>query len=108
MDTLQCTIVLAKLERFDWEVERRIEIGQHYNALMDEQGNARVQQRLDRASVFAQYAVFMDERETRQGKLKKPGIPTAVHYPVPLNAQPAYKHLCSRPARHWRHRPPSG
>jgi dTDP-4-amino-4,6-dideoxygalactose transaminase len=22
------------------------------------------------------------------------GIPTAVHYPVPLNEQPAYKHLC--------------
>jgi len=94
MDTLQCAIVLAKLERFAWEVERRIEIGQRYNALIDELGMARVLQRSDRTSVFAQYTVFVDEREALQDELKEAGIPTAVHYPVPLNAQPAYKHLC--------------
>jgi len=27
MDTLQCAVVLAKLERFDWEVEQRLKIG---------------------------------------------------------------------------------
>ena len=33
MDTLQCAVVLAKLERFAWEVEQRLAIGQRYNAL---------------------------------------------------------------------------
>ena len=94
MDTLQCAIVLAKLERFAWEIEMRIEVGRRYNTLIDEQGMARVQQRSDRTSVFGQYTVFVDEREALQDKLKEAGIPTAVHYPVPLNAQPAYKHLC--------------
>jgi len=94
MDTLQCAIVLAKLERFAWEVERRIEIGRRYNALIDELGMARILQRSDRTSVFAQYTVFVDEREALQDKLREAGIPTAVHYPIALNAQPAYKHLC--------------
>jgi len=94
MDTLQCAIVLAKLERFDWEVARRVEIGQRYNALMDTHGILRAQQRPDRTSMFAQYTVFVDEREALQSRLKEAGIPTAVHYPVPLNKQPAFQHIC--------------
>lgn len=91
MDTLQCAIVLAKLERFDWEVQQRMEIGNRYNALFDECGITRVQQRTDRTSVFAQYTVLVGNRESAQEKCKQDGIPTAVHYPVPLNLQPAYK-----------------
>ena len=94
MDTLQCAIVLAKLERFDAEVARRIEIGARYNELMDEAGIRRVQQRTDRTSVFAQYTLFVDDRDTVQARLKEAGIPTAVHYPVPLNQQPAYCAIC--------------
>lgn len=94
MDTMQCAIVLAKLERFDWEVQQRLEIGRKYNALMDEQGIQRVQQRSGRTSVFAQYTVMVDLREQVQEKLKQAGIPTAVHYPIPMNQQPAYRHLC--------------
>lgn len=91
MDTLQCAIVLAKLERFDWEVEQREIIGTRYNQLMDEAGISRVQQRSDRTSVFGQYTIFTENREDIQAVLKEAGIPTAVHYPVPLNEQPAYK-----------------
>jgi UDP-2-acetamido-2-deoxy-ribo-hexuluronate aminotransferase len=94
MDTLQCAIVLAKLERFDWEVERRIAIGQRYNELMDENKIERVQQRNDRTSVFAQYTIFTKNREDLQSKLKNVGIPTTVHYPIPLNLQPAFNQLC--------------
>lgn len=95
MDTLQCAIVLAKLQRFEWEVQQRIQIGAEYNRLMDEAGIARVQQRADRTSVYAQYTVFVEDRERVQEHFKQAGIPTAVHYPVPLNEQPAYAHLCS-------------
>jgi UDP-2-acetamido-2-deoxy-ribo-hexuluronate aminotransferase len=93
MDTLQCAIVLAKLERFDWEVEQRLNIGAHYNNLLAGAVPV-VTQRPDRTSVFAQYTVFVENRERIQEELKQAGIPTAVHYPIPLNEQPAYKHLC--------------
>lgn len=94
MDTLQCAVVLAKLKRFDWEVERRLAIGARYNRLLDDAGIARVQQRPDRTSVFGQYSVFVDDRAGVQERLKAAGVPTAVHYPIPLNRQPAYAGRC--------------
>lgn len=94
MDTIQCAVVLAKLDRFDWEVQQRIAIGQRYNQLMDDAGIQRVQQLNDRTSVFVQYTIMLDDRDATQAHLRQAGIPTAVHYPVPLNKQPAYKHLC--------------
>jgi UDP-2-acetamido-2-deoxy-ribo-hexuluronate aminotransferase len=93
MDTLQCAVVLAKLERFDWEVEQRLKIGARYNELLAGKVSI-VTQRLDRTSVFAQYTVFVENREQLREQLKVAGIPTAVHYPIPLNEQPAYRHLC--------------
>lgn len=91
MDTLQCAIVLAKLDRFEWEVQQRLEIGRRYNELMDLHNIERVQQRPDRTSVFAQYTVLLQDRESVQEVFKEAGLPTAVHYPFPLNQQPAYK-----------------
>jgi UDP-2-acetamido-2-deoxy-ribo-hexuluronate aminotransferase len=94
MDTLQCAIVLAKLQRFEWEVQQRHDIGQRYNQMLDQAGFARIQQRPERTSVYAQYTVMVSNREALQKRLAESGIPTAVHYPLPLNEQPAYKHLC--------------
>jgi UDP-2-acetamido-2-deoxy-ribo-hexuluronate aminotransferase len=98
MDTIQCAVVLAKLERFDWEIERRVQIGRRYDELLDQRGLARVTQRNDRTSVYGQYTVMVANRVLVQEALKEVGIPTAVHYPVPLNEQPAYKALSSGPA----------
>lgn len=94
MDTLQCAIVLAKLERFDWEVAQRVEVGRRYNRLMDAAGIRRVSQRDDRVSVFAQYTILVDERDVLLAALKQAGIPTAVHYPLSLDQQPAYAGAC--------------
>jgi UDP-2-acetamido-2-deoxy-ribo-hexuluronate aminotransferase len=94
MDTLQCAIVLAKLERFEWEVRQRMEIGQRYNQLLDQAGVERIHLRPERTNVYAQYTIIVPNRESLQKLLAEAGIPTAVHYPVPLNEQPAYKHLC--------------
>lgn len=40
-------------------------------------------------SAWAQYTVRVDDRDAVQEKLKAAGVPTAVHYPIPLNKQPA-------------------
>jgi UDP-2-acetamido-2-deoxy-ribo-hexuluronate aminotransferase len=122
MDTLQCAIVLAKLERFDWEIEQRIKIGQRYTDLLysslrgtagaeaihpdsssrGPNGAVAIQPsaihpitvRPNRTSVYAQYTLICSDRESIQTKLKQAEIPTAIHYPVPLNEQAAYQHLC--------------
>ena len=91
MDTLQCAVVLGKLERFEWEVEQRLKIGARYNHLVDNVGIARIVQRQDRTSVFAQYTVSVGNREVVQKEFQQGKIPTAVHYPVPLHQQPAYR-----------------
>lgn len=92
MDTLQCAVVLGKLDRFAWEIERRLALGEAYRAKLQ----AAVPElelltvRPDRDCVWAQYTVFVDDREAAQARLKAAGIPTAVHYPRPLHHQPAY------------------
>jgi UDP-2-acetamido-2-deoxy-ribo-hexuluronate aminotransferase len=94
MDTLQCAIVLAKLKSFDWEIAKRIEIGQVYRAKLAALGCEGVQLlsvRPDRTCVWGQFTIFVADREALQKKLSDQGIPTAVHYPVPLNMQPAYR-----------------
>jgi len=92
MDSIQCAVVLGKLERFDWEVQRRIAIGRRYEQLLSELGpNVRVLPvRPDRTSVHAQYTVCVRDRDAVQARLKQAGIPTAVHYPRSLHQQPAY------------------
>jgi len=94
MDSIQCAVLLAKLERFDWEIERRLEIGAVYNNALDNAGIERVQQRPDRTSVFAQYTLISADRDSLAASLQEQGIPTAVHYPIPLNEQAAYQSFC--------------
>ena len=89
MDAIQCAVVLAKLERFDWEVRQRIEIGAHYTALLGAAVKT-MALRPDRSCVYAQYTVRVAERAKMEAKLKAQGIPTAVHYPLSLHQQPAY------------------
>lgn len=92
MDTLQCAVVLAKLERFDWELQRRAAIGARYQQLLA--GVEQVVVRPDRNSVWAQFTVLVDRRAEVQAALQAAGVPTAVHYPKPLNQQPAYAQHC--------------
>jgi len=95
LDTLQAAVLLGKLERFDWELQRRAEIGARYQAhLAGMPGVQQVAVRPDRNSVFAQFTVMLPERERVQAALKAAGVPTAVHYPRPLNQQPAYAAYC--------------
>ena len=92
LDTLQAAVLLAKLERFDWELQRRSEIGARYQELLA--GVEQITVRADRNSVYAQFTVMVDARADVQAALKAAGVPTAVHYPKPLNLQPAYAPYC--------------
>jgi len=93
LDTIQCAVLLAKLERFDWEVAERQAIAQRYDAMLAGLAPAvrTLPVRADRTSVYAQYTVRVENRTALEQKLKAAGIPTAVHYPVALHRQPAYE-----------------
>ena len=107
MDTIQCAIVLAKLERFAWELERRQQVGRRYHELLAGRFPFHGPERTEalgcqvlpwpdacRNSVFAQFTVLVRNRDAVQERLKNAGVPTAVHYPIPLNEQPAYAKFC--------------
>jgi len=97
LDTLQAAVLLAKLERFDWELEQRAAIGARYEQLLQDVPGmdvTRIAVRPDRNSVYAQYTVRVARRAEVQQALKAAGVPTAVHYPLPLHRQPAYAAHC--------------
>lgn len=94
MDTLQCAIVLAKLERFDWEIEQRLAIGERYQLALKDMPVQRLAVRDDRNCVWAQFTVLLADaaqRDAVQAKLNSQGVPTAIHYPRPMHLQPAYQ-----------------
>ncbi len=90
MDTLQCAVVLAKLGRLDWELQRRREIGATYHQRLAGLNLTTLSVRPDRDSVWGQYTVRVPNRAHVQAVLAEAGVPTAVHYPKPLHRQPAY------------------
>ncbi len=92
MDTLQCAIVLAKLERFAWEVRQRRRAAAAYDEMLHPHLPV-IACRSDRTSVYAQYTVLVEGRDQVRSALDAAGVPTAVHYPLPMHQQPAYAHL---------------
>lgn len=95
MDTIQCAVLLAKLARFDWEIDRRIKLGDRYGNSIRDTGAPvdLLSVRSGRTSVWAQYTVLVEDRDAVQARMKGLGVPTAVHYPMSLHQQPAYKSL---------------
>lgn len=87
LDTMQAAVLLAKLDVFDDEVVRRQQVAARYdNALSGHVVTPALDERA--TSVYAQYTVQVDDRETVRSALDAAGIPSAVYYPVPLNRQP--------------------
>jgi UDP-2-acetamido-2-deoxy-ribo-hexuluronate aminotransferase len=90
LDTLQAAILLPKLDILADEVQRRQQVAANYDRLLNEAGiDTTPYIEPHNVSAWAQYTVQVDRREKIQDQLKAAGIPTAVHYPIPLNKQPA-------------------
>lgn len=92
LDTIQAAVLLAKLEVFDEELAARRKAAAAYT----EQLKDGVQTPVIRdgcTSAWAQYTIEVDDRDAVQQALQGVGVPTAVHYPVPLHLQPVFTHL---------------
>ena len=89
LDTLQAAILLPKLDILDREIFARQRLAQDYNSAFKPLGVV-VPIIMDFCTTaWAQYTVRVKNRDTVQNALKDCGVPTAVHYPTPLNCQPA-------------------
>lgn len=92
LDTLQAAILLAKLEKFDEEINLRQTVAQNYNKLLKDVVKL-PSIKLSNRSVYAQYTVEVDDRKQVRDFLHEEGIPTAVHYPIPVYKQEAFSNL---------------
>lgn len=90
LDTLQAAILLPKLAILDDEMHARQCVAETYTKLLNEEGIMTTPFiEAHNKSAWAQYTIQVENRDQVQEKLKTQGIPTAVHYPIPLNKQPA-------------------
>ncbi|KGM27583.1 aminotransferase DegT [Photorhabdus luminescens] len=90
LDTLQAAILLPKLEIFDEEMVLRQHVAENYHQALNNIGIMTTPYiEPHNLSAYAQYTIRVKNRDELQHKLKEQGIPTAVHYPIPLNKQPA-------------------
>ena len=93
LDAIQAAVLNVKLAHFDGEVEARGRIGKAYSEKLAGTSVVTPHVALDRTSVYAQYSVRVNNREAVAGALNEKGIPTAVHYPMPLHLQEAFAPL---------------
>lgn len=90
LDTVQAAVLLGKLAVFDDELAARQRIAAAYTeqlAAMGIDNSPKIAS--GNVSAWAQYTIRSAERDRVQAHLKSAGVPTVVHYPTPLNKQPA-------------------
>jgi dTDP-4-amino-4,6-dideoxygalactose transaminase len=92
LDTLQAAVLMEKLRIFPEEILTRERVARRYSAgLADVATIPRLAS--GSSSVWAQYTIRLasGRRDGLAAALKAQGIPTAIHYPVPLHRQQPYQ-----------------
>ncbi len=93
LDTMQAAVLLAKMDIFPDEVQKRAQIGARYTKLL--QNLVKTPDIQDNQThVYAQYTIEVErDRDGFCERMKEKNIPTAVHYPRPLHLQPVFADL---------------
>ncbi|HZD28659.1 MAG TPA: DegT/DnrJ/EryC1/StrS family aminotransferase [Xanthobacteraceae bacterium] len=92
LDTIQAAVLMEKLRIFPEEILARERVARRYSAgLADVATVPRLAS--GSSSVWAQYTLRLasGRRDGVAAALKAQGIPTAIHYPVPLHRQQPYQ-----------------
>lgn len=92
LDSLQAGVLLAKLQILPQELAARMQVGQRYSELLKDVVKTPVIAEYN-SCVYSQYTIEVEQRDLVRDQLAKRGIPTAVHYPLPLHKQPAFSFL---------------
>jgi dTDP-4-amino-4,6-dideoxygalactose transaminase len=93
MDTIQASMLLAKLPHLDAWNEARRRHAEQYDELLSELPVALPAARPDVEHVWHLYVIRVSDRDAVRRKLADLGVETGIHYPVPIHLQPAYRNL---------------
>ncbi len=91
LDTLQAAVLLAKLDVFDEELALRDAVAASYAEVLAGLPLGLPRLLTGNTSAWAQYTIRLTARDAVAARLNVAGIPTSVHYPIPLHQQPAYR-----------------
>lgn len=89
LDTIQCAILIEKLAIFPDELKKREKIAKIYHEILSPKIKV-MKIAPERTCAYAQYTIQHENRDQLQKSLQEHGIPTSVHYPLPINKQPVY------------------
>ncbi|MCG3677061.1 DegT/DnrJ/EryC1/StrS family aminotransferase [Aliarcobacter butzleri] len=94
LDTIQASVLNVKLKYYKKDLAKRAEVASKYMKALENKSNL-ILPFVDEktTSAWAQYSIRVKNREEVQEKLKIVGIPTAVHYPMPLHLQECFTYL---------------
>jgi len=93
LDTIQAAVLLVKLRHYPKDLALRQAVAEKYTQSLLKTNYLLPKVTNGHTSSWAQYSIRVQERDALQEKLKKFGIPTAVHYPMPLHLQECFKYL---------------
>ena len=117
LDTIQAAVLNVKLKHYPKDLHLRQQVAEKYTKALGGKtsvlqknpagNNTAVSQEhsagsktlvlpyIDKnvTSAWAQYSIRVKNRDQLQHKLKEAGIPTAVHYPMPLHLQECFEYL---------------
>ena len=97
LDELQAAVLRVFLTHLDAENEQRRRLAAAYAACLPADVVLPVEQPGFR-HVYHLYVVRVRERDEVRAQLAARGIGTAIHYPVPIHLQPAYRDIVTTPA----------
>ncbi|EFU70290.1 pleiotropic regulatory protein DegT [Aliarcobacter butzleri JV22] len=94
LDTIQAAVLNVKLKYYPKDLAKRAEVASKYTKVLENKSGL-VLPFVDKkaTSAWAQYSIRIKNRDEVQNRLKEAGIPTAVHYPMPLHLQECFKYL---------------
>jgi len=92
LDNIQAAILGVKLRYYRRDIKRRQEVAERYNNLLQGFVPAPIVAAKN-DSVWAQYTIRVAQRDKIQECLKDKGVPTAVHYPIPVHLQECFAYL---------------
>ena len=93
MDTIQAAVINVKLKHYAKDLALRQEVAKKYSQALEGKDMILPFIEENTTSAWAQYSICVKNRDNVQLKLKEQGIPTAVHYPVPLHLQECFEYL---------------
>tara|TARA_R110002096_G_scaffold25004_1_gene78609 strand:+ start:2345 stop:3439 length:1095 start_codon:yes stop_codon:yes gene_type:complete len=90
LDTIQAAIVLSKMGIFDSEVQMRVAVAKAYEDRLSGSGFVLPVIGEGNTSVYAQYTILCEDRDSVQAALRENDIPSVPYYAVPLHLQPVF------------------